>query len=60
MVAAQMGQQILAPLQYDGTMGSALFEHWFESRLMRKLPESSVIVMDNATFHKKQVLAALA
>jgi len=60
LVAAQMGHQILAPLQYDGTMGSALFEHWFESRLMRELPENSVIVMDNAAFHRKQALAALA
>lgn len=48
IVAAQMGTDIIAPLQYDGTMDSALFELWFEQCLLPVLPESSVIVMDNA------------
>ena len=60
LVAAQMGKQVLAPLQYDGTMDSALFEYWFESMLMRELPANSVIVMDNAAFHRKKFLAVIA
>jgi len=60
LVAAQMGKEILAPLQYDGTMDSRLFEAWFETRLMCELPSDSVIVMDNAAFHRKKRLALIA
>jgi len=60
IVAAQMGKRILAPLQYDGTMHSVLFEIWFEKCLLPALPERAVIVMDNATFHRKRKLISLA
>ncbi len=60
IVAAQMGKSIIAPLQYDGTMDSALFEEWFEAFLLPKLPKDSVIVMDNASFHRKSKLRSLA
>jgi len=60
IVAAQLGKSILAPLQYDGTMDSCLFETWFETRLMCELPSGCVIVMDNAAFHRKGQLALIA
>jgi len=60
IVAAQMGKSILAPLQYDGTMDSALFEMWFATCLLPSLPENTVIVMDNASFHRKSRLFPLA
>jgi len=60
LVAAQLNGEIIAPLQYDGTMDSKLFEQWFQSCLMRELPANSVIVMDNAAFHRKRILVALA
>jgi transposase len=60
IVAAQMGRSILEPLQYEGTMHSALFETWFESRLLPALPPKAVIVMDNASFHRKSKLFTLA
>lgn len=60
VVAAQIGRQIVSPLAYDGTMDSALFELWFEQALLRDLPASSVIVMDNASFHRKARLLQLA
>lgn len=56
IVAAQMGKTILAPLRYDGTMDSLLFETWFTSMLLPCLPKNSVIVMDNAAFHRKSRL----
>lgn len=55
-----MGKEILAPLQYEGTMDSALFEMWFQECLLPTLPEDSFIVMDNARFHRKNKLFALA
>jgi len=60
LVAAQIHGKVIAPLQYDGTMDSALFEHWFENHLMCELPKNSVVVMDNAAFHRKSRLPLLA
>jgi transposase len=60
VVAARMGGEIIAPLQYGGTMNSALFEKWFENCLLPALPENSTIVMDNASFHRKSRLVLLA
>ena len=45
IVAAQMGQEILAPCSYDGTMNHELFEDWFENHLLQELPKDTVIVM---------------
>jgi transposase len=60
VVAAQMRKSILAPLQYEGTMNSTFFEMWFEMHLLPTLPEGSVVVMDNASFHRKSKLFPLA
>ena len=60
IVAAKMGKDIISPLQYDGTMNSTLFEMWFEHHLLPCLPENTVIVMDNASFHRKSRLYSLA
>lgn len=60
VVAAKMGDKIIAPLEYEETMNFALFENWFENRLLRDLPKNSTIVMDNAAFHRKKPLDLLA
>ena len=50
----------VAPLEYMGTTNSVLFEYWFEECLLKEVVEGSIIILDNATFHKKSVLPALA
>jgi len=50
----------VAPLEYNGNTDSVLFEFWFENCLLKEINEKSVIILDNATFHKKSVLADLA
>jgi transposase len=60
IVAAKCGNKIVAPMTYSGTTDSTLFEYWFENALLKAIPRYSVIVMDNATFHRKSVLRALA
>jgi len=55
-----MGKKILSPLLYEGTMDSALFEMWFKQCLLPELPEKSVIIMDNAAFHRKNKLYMVA
>lgn len=50
----------LAPMEYSGTTDSILFEFWFENCLLKEIGDSKVIVLDNATFHKKSVLPNLS
>jgi transposase len=50
----------VAPIEYEGSMNSALFEWWFEKCLLNELNPGSVIVLDNATFHRKSILPGLA
>ena len=56
IVAAKMGNEILAPFEYSGTMDSSLFEFWFSNQLLPSLNKGTVIVMDNASFHSKKRL----
>ena len=60
IVAAKMGDKILAPFQYSGTMNSTLFEYWFTQQLLPSLEKGTVIVMDNASFHSKKRLISAA
>ena len=60
IAAAKMGDKLLAPCQYTGTMNHELFEDWFENCLLPELPKETVIVMDNASFHRKEQLYCLA
>ena len=39
---------------YDCSVNSDLFHSWVEQLLLPHLPKNSVIVMDNATFHKRK------
>lgn len=60
IVAAQIGKNIVAPMQYKGTTDSILFEYWFEHRLLPCLTKDTVIVMDNAAFHRENKLSQIA
>lgn len=60
VVAAKMGDELIAPSQYTGTMDHERFEDWFENILLPELPGGTVIVMDNASFHRKEPLYSLA
>jgi transposase len=50
----------IAPIEYIGTTNSALFEFRFEHCLLNEVKPGSVIVLDNATFHRKSILPGLA
>ena len=41
-------------------MKASVFEDWLESKLLSCLPQRDIIIMDNAAFHKKEVLQNLA
>jgi len=50
----------VAPMTYDNTTDSILFEYWFEYCLLNEVEPGSVIVLDNATFHRKTIIPDLA
>lgn len=54
--AAQVGKKLIAPMTYTGTMISDLFESWFRDFLLPLLTKKSVIIMDNARFHRMRAL----
>ena len=47
-------------MQYTGSTNAALFETWFEQCLLPCLPEESVLILDNAAFHRKKKLYEIA
>lgn len=60
IVAAKCCDEIVSPMIYDGTTDSALFECWFENAFLKSIPKHSVIILDNATFHRKSKLQVLS
>ena len=50
----------VAPLQYEGSTDSVLFEFWFEHCLLNEVKKGSYIILDNAAFHRKAILLDLA
>ena len=43
-------------MEYDGTMDSLLFETWFDYNFSPEIKEGTVIVMDDASFHRQKQL----
>ena len=60
IVAGTCQGKWIAPLEYTGTTDSNLFEFWFENCLLKEINPGSVIVIDNASFHRKTILPDLA
>ena len=59
MIAAKCDEAILAPLEYKGTTDHVLVEWWLINMLFPILAIGSVIILDNASFHRKKVLKSL-
>jgi len=59
MIAAKCQDEVLAPLEYKGTTDHVLVEWWFVTMLLPLLAVGSVIILDNASFHRKKALTAL-
>ncbi len=59
LVAGLIDGKLTAPMTYQDTMTSAFFEAWCETFLLPALDTPSVIIMDNARFHRMGKLAVL-
>lgn len=51
--------QILAPLTFKGCCNRELFETWLAKSLLPKLKPGTLIILDNATFHKGESIREL-
>jgi len=59
VVSGLLNNQIIAPLVFEGTCCRELFELFLESTLLPNIPTGSVIILDNASFHKGGRVKAL-
>lgn len=56
MAAAWCCGEVLAPLTFEGYCDSALIEAWFAQQLLPVLRAGQVVILDNASFHRKKYL----
>jgi len=54
VIGALLGSVLLTVSLFQTTVNTAVFNAWMIQDLLPKLPKNSVVVMDNATFHKSQ------
>jgi transposase len=59
IVAGLSGGTVVAPMMYECSMDSDLFNFWLEHQLLPEMPKNSLIVMDNASFHTSEKTKAL-
>ena len=54
VIAALSGSSLIGCGIVDGNVDIAVFNTWVEKVLIPDLPKNSIVVMDNAAFHKNQ------
>jgi len=59
IVAGKCGENIAAPMVYEGTADSELYEHWFDKYFCPEI-SGNIAVIDNATIHRKKELLKIA
>jgi transposase len=60
LVYGDSGKRHVAVHSYEHATNSEFFEDWFEWELLGEIPENTIIVMDNASFHRKEKLIEIA
>lgn len=60
LIAARRGKDFLAPMLFSGTADADLVNAWTRNMLCKELRPNSTIIWDNAAFHKKKDLEAIA
>jgi transposase len=59
VIGALIGHTLLTACLFEGTINSGVFHAWVAQDLLPQVPKGAVIVMDNATFHKRSDTQAL-
>ena len=59
-IAARRGPDFLAPMLFSSTTDAALVNAWLRHLLCKELRPHSTLIFDNAAFHNKKDLEAIA
>lgn len=54
IVAGYVNKKSIAPMVFNGSCNTELFNKWVEQFLIKELKPGQVVVMDNASFHRSQ------
>jgi len=60
VLAALLQGKLVAPICFDGTCDSAIFENWLEKEFFPSQKKGTVAVLDNAAFHRKKQCQKIA
>ena len=54
IIAGLVNNKSIAPMVFNGSCNTDLFNNWVEHFLIKELKPGQVVIMDNASFHKSQ------
>lgn len=54
VIAGYVDNKSIAPMVFNGSCHTKLFEGWVEKFLIKELKKGQIVIMDNASFHKSQ------
>ena len=54
IVAGLVNNKAIAPMVFNGSCNTQLFEAWVAQFLIKELKPGQVVIIDNASFHKSQ------
>jgi len=60
LVYGESSEKHIAVQSYEHSTTSVFFEDWFEFELIPLLPKNVLVIMDNASFHRKNMLYDIA
>ena len=60
IIAGLWGKKHIAAQCYTHSTTAAFFEDWFEFELLAVIPQGSLVILDNASFHRKKQLFKIA
>lgn len=55
IIAGYVNHKSIAPMVFNGSCNTKLFETWVEQFLIKELKPGQVVIMDNAAFHRSQI-----
>ena len=59
LLVARSRDEWIAPVLLQGSVTASIFEQWLTEQLIPSLGQPSVLVLDNAAFHRPAVVTAL-
>lgn len=54
LLGGYLNKKLIAPLLFEGCCNTAVFNAWLEKELLPCVPPGTILVLDNAAFHKSK------